>query len=156
MKPFEYIVEVHGPAVFRYLTGRVGPDRAEDCFQETMLAALKGYDEVREPKAVRSWLFTIATRKSIDVYRRAGRQPVPDGTIEETSDRPGSARPGDGDIWSVVGQLPEKQALAIELRYRAELSHREVGQVMEISESAARRNVFEGLKRLRDGAGSWT
>lgn len=156
MKPFEDIVEVHGPAVYRYLTVRVGADRAEDCFQDTMLAALTGYDEVQEPKAVKSWLFTIATRKSIDLYRSAGRQPVPEGMGEDVPDRSASGRPGDNDIWSVVGQLPEKQGLAVELRYRGGLSHREVGQVMEISESAARRNVFEGLKRLREGAGSWS
>jgi len=156
MKPFEYIVEVHGPAVFRYLSGRVGPGRAEDCFQETMLAALRGYDEVREPKAVKSWLFTIATHKSIDVYRKAGQEPAPDESVEGLPDRAGPAKPGANDIWSVVGQLPDKQALAVELRYRAGLTHREVGQVMEISESAARRNVFEGLKHLREGAGSWT
>lgn len=156
MKPFEHIVEDHGPAVFRYLNGRVGPERVEDCFQETMLAALRGYDEVREPKAVKSWLFTIANRKSIDVYRNSDRQPVPDGSIEGSPDPAGLALPGEGDVWSVVGQLPEKQALAVELRYRAGLTHREVGRVMEISEPAARRNVFEGLRRLREGAGSWT
>ena len=156
MKPFEYIVEIHGPAVFRFLAGRVGPDRAEDCFQETMLAALRGYDEVREPKAVRSWLFTIATRKSIDAYRQSGRLPLADRPADDLPDRSGLGRPGDKDIWSVVAQLPGKQALAVELRYRAGLSHREVGEVMEVSESAARRNVFEGLKRLREGSGSWT
>ncbi|MGK2932033.1 MAG: RNA polymerase sigma factor [Solirubrobacterales bacterium] len=156
MKPFEYIVEIHGPAVFRFLTGRVGPDRAEDCFQETMLAALRGYDEVREPKAVKSWLFTIATRKSVDLYRSAVRQPVPEGSADDQPDRAAMAAPGENDVWSVVGQLPVKQALAVELRYRANLSHREVGEVMHISESAARRNVFEGLKRLREESGSWT
>ncbi len=156
MKPFEYIVEVHGPAVFRFLAGRVGPDRAEDCFQETMLAALRGYGEVREPKAVRSWLFTIATRKSIDAYRQSGHLPVADRSADDLPDRTALARPGENDIWSVVAQLPGKQALAVELRYRAGLSHREVGEVMEVSESAARRNVFEGLKRLREGSGSWT
>ena len=156
MKPFEYIVETHGPAVFRFLTGRVGPDRAEDCFQETMLAALRAYDEVREPKAVKSWLFTIATRKSIDVYRRAGREPASGRLAEDSPDRSALARPGENDIWSVVAQLPEKQALAVELRFRAGLSHREVGEVMEVSESAARRSVFEGLKRLREESGSWT
>lgn len=156
MKPFEYIVEIHGPSVLRYLTGRLGPDRAEDCFQETMLAALRGYDEVREPKAVKGWLFTIATRKSIDVYRKSGRQITADGSSAEVPEPRPMARPGESDVWSVVAQLPGKQALAVELRYRAGLSHREVGQVMEISESAARRNVFEGLENLRSGAGSWT
>lgn len=155
MKPFEYIVETHGPAVLRFLTGRVGPERAEDCFQETMLAALRSYDEVREPKAVKSWLFTIATRKSIDAYRSAARRPSAGASVEETPDRSAFARPGEKDIWSVVAELPDKQALAVELRYRAGLSHREVGEVMAVSESAARRSVFEGLKRLREESGTW-
>ena len=134
MKPFEYIVELHGPPVLRYLIGRVGPDRAEDCFQETMLAALRGYGEVRETKAVKAWLFTIATRKSIDAYRTAGRQPVADGSADEVPERRPIAQPGESDVWAVVSDLPEKQALAVELRYRAGLSHREVGQIMEIAE----------------------
>ncbi|MDQ2700933.1 MAG: RNA polymerase sigma factor, partial [Actinomycetota bacterium] len=69
MKPFELVIEEHGPAILRFCSARVGAERAEDCFQETMLAALRAYPEVRDPKAVKSWLFTIATRKTIDAYR---------------------------------------------------------------------------------------
>lgn len=49
-----------------------------------------------------------------------------------------------------VRALPDKQRQAVMLRYRADLTHRDVAQVMDISEAAARRNVFEGLKRLRE------
>jgi DNA-directed RNA polymerase specialized sigma24 family protein len=38
----------------------------------------------------------------------------------------------------------------VTLRYLADLSHREIAEVMETSEDAARRNVFEGLRRLRE------
>jgi DNA-directed RNA polymerase specialized sigma24 family protein len=38
----------------------------------------------------------------------------------------------------------------VTLRYLADLSHREVAEVMGTSEDAARRNVFEGLRRLRE------
>jgi DNA-directed RNA polymerase specialized sigma24 family protein len=38
----------------------------------------------------------------------------------------------------------------VALRYLADLSHREIAAVMETSEEAARRNVFEGLRQLRE------
>ena len=36
------------------------------------------------------------------------------------------------------------------LRFTFDLAYREMGQVMDSSEEAARRNVFEGLKNLRE------
>jgi len=155
MKSFEQVIEEHGPALLRYCASRVGPERAEDCFQETMVSALRSYVGMREEKAVRSWLFTIATRKSIDMYRVADRTPKPTETAQKIEGSHPDVRPGNSDIWSLVEQLPEKQSTALLLRYRGGLSHREVGEVMEISESAARRNSFEGLKRLRAERSSW-
>lgn len=155
MKPFELVIEEHGPAILRFCAGRVGPGRADDCFQDTMLAALRSYGDLRDEKAVKSWLFTIATRKTIDIHRANAKLPVPTDEIErESSSRPES-QPGGSDVWTLVDDLPEKQATALHLRFRGGLTHREVGQVMEISEAAARRNVFEGLKRLRSESDSW-
>lgn len=155
MKPFELVIEEHGPAILRYCAGRVGPERAEDLFQETMLAALRGYEGMREEQAIKSWLFTIAGRKAIDLYRASDRIPVPTDQADQLEGARPFGQPGNSDIWQLVDQLPHKQCLAIHLRYRGGLTHREVGQAMEISESAARRNVFEGLERLRSGKDTW-
>lgn len=154
MKAFELLVEEHGPALLRFCAARVGSERAEDCFQETMLAALRGYDEVRNPEAVRAWLFRIATRKTVDAHRARARTPVPSEEIETASART-EFQPGSNDVWDLVGSLPPKQATAIQLRYRGGLSHAEIGEAMETTEEAARRNVFEGLKRLRAEKASW-
>ena len=155
MKPFEQVIDEHGPAILRFCAGRVGAERAEDCFQETMLAALRSYDGVRDGKAVKAWLFTIANRKSIDMHRARARRPVPtDQTEPEPSPR-SEFQPGSNDVWALVDDLPEKQSTAIHLRFRGGLTHREVGEVMETTEAAARRSVFEGLKRLRAESGSW-
>jgi len=56
----------------------------------------------------------------------------------------------DDGIWHEVRSLPGKQRSAVTLRYLADLSHAEIAEVMGTSEAAARRNVFEGLKRLRE------
>jgi len=148
LPPFERVVDLHGPAVLRYCAAQVGRERADDCFQETMLAALRAYGGVRDPAAVRSWLFSIATRKAIDLHRRRSREPEPAPDVEAlaSAERPAHR---DDALWARVRELPEKQRQAVALRYLADLSHKEIADVMQTSEAAARRSVFEGLGRLR-------
>jgi RNA polymerase sigma factor (sigma-70 family) len=148
---FEHVIEVHGPAVLRFCVGRLGPERAEDAFQETMLSALRAYDDVRDPGAIRAWLFSIAARKVIDAHRARMRAPQPTEDLEPPTGVQ-DAPIVDDRAWEAVRALPEKQRQALTLRYLADLSHREIAGVMETSESAARRNVFEGLRRLRQEA----
>lgn len=152
LPPFERVVELHGPALLRFCAAQVGPERAEDCFQETMLSALRAYAGVRDPRALRSWLFSIAARKAVDSHRAGARAPAP---AEDLDALAGAEEPvrRDPALWRRVRALPEKQRQALALRYLADLSHREIGAVMETSAAAARRNVFEGLARLRREVG---
>jgi RNA polymerase sigma factor (sigma-70 family) len=149
LPPFEGVIELHGQAVLRFCTAQAGPERGEDVFQETMLAALRAYDEVRDPAAIRSWLFSIAARKAVDSHRARARTPVP---VADPEPPPVEATPalGDDGIWLLVRSLPGKQRTAVTLRYLADLSHGEIAEVMQTSEDAARRNVFEGLRGLRE------
>ena len=50
----------------------------------------------------------------------------------------------------LVARLPDKQRTALALRFVADLAYAEIAAAMETSEEAARRNVHEGLKRLRE------
>lgn len=152
LPPFEQVVESHGPAVLRFCVSQIGRERAEDVFQETMLAALRAYGDVRDGAAVRSWLFSIAARKTVDNHRARTRAPEPVAEIDDIVGLAGLELPGDGALWRAVGELPPKQREAVGLRYVADLSHAEIAQVMGTSEAAARRNVFEGLARLRSHA----
>ena len=151
LPPFEQLVELHGPPLLRFCAARVGPARAEDCFQETLLAALRSYGELRDPQAARSWLFAIAARKAIDLHRARARAPQLAPDVEPVAGAALSHSPQirDRALWSQVQELPEKQRDAVLLRYLADLSHREIADVLQISEAAARRNVFEGLRQLR-------
>jgi DNA-directed RNA polymerase specialized sigma24 family protein len=134
--------------LLRFCAAQVGRERAEDCFQEAMLAALRAYGEVRDAGAVRAWLVSSAARKAVDAHRARARAPEPVADLEPlgTAVPPAPREPA---LWARVRRLPGKQREAVALRYLAGLSHREVAAVMETSEAAARRNVFEGLTRLR-------
>ena len=57
--------------------------------------------------------------------------------------------PVTSELWAQVAALPEKQRTAVALRFLADSSYAEIATVMDTSEEAARRNVFEALKRLR-------
>jgi RNA polymerase sigma factor (sigma-70 family) len=150
--PFDTVLEEHGRVLLRFCISQAGPDRGEDVFQETMIAALRAYDTLVDPDAVRSWLFSIAARKTIDSHRAVGRAAVPVEDVEPmVADSVGDpAQAPDREVWQDVARLPDKQRQAVGLRFIADFSHREIATVMGTSEAAARRNVFEGVRRLRE------
>ena len=72
--------------VLGFLVAAVGPQEAEDCFQETFLAALRAYPRLEDDRNLRGWLLTIAHRKAIDHHRARGRRAVPAGSPEEVAE----------------------------------------------------------------------
>lgn len=127
-----------------YLRAMVGPHDADDCFQETFIAALRAYDSMdgRHPRA---WVMTIARRKAIDHHRARARRPEPRGELPEVS----AEDPEPAEMWAAVARLPDGQRSAVALRYAADLPYREIGRALDCSEEAARRRVADGLKALR-------
>ena len=145
--PFERVVEAHGADVWRFAVSQVGRGRADDVFQETMLAALAAYPSLRDPGVVRPWLLRIAARKAVDAFRSDARSPVP---VEEPDAGAAPAPdPPDDDLWARVRALPDKQRQALALRFVADLDYAGVAAAMGTSRAAARRNVFEALRTLR-------
>jgi RNA polymerase sigma factor (sigma-70 family) len=152
LPPFQVLIDAHGDAVHRFLVASAGPGAADDCFQETFISALRAYPRLRDGSNLRAWLFTIARNKATDHHRATRRAPLPVGDLPDAPDggARGGAEPPNGDLWAAVAALPEKQRAAVVLRFVADLSHREIGAVLDCSDAAARRNVHEGLKRLRE------
>lgn len=162
LPPFQRLIDAHADEVMATLRAAVGREAAEDCFQETFLAALRGYPQLREASNLRGWLLTIAHRKAIDHHRAGGRRPLPVADVEAGA---GGRRVGgaavaeagievaDDGIWVAVGALPPKQRAAVTLRFAADLPHREIAAALGCSEAAARRSLHEGVKRLRKELG---
>lgn len=145
---FQRLVDLHGPEVHRYLMSVVGPDDADDCFQETFLSALRAYPRLLPESNLAAWVMTIARHKALDSHRGRKRRPTPSDRVPE---EPAADRLPDVDpsLWQGVGRLPAKQRTAVVLRYVNDLAHAEIATVMGCSQDAARRNVHEGVKRLR-------
>lgn len=147
LPPFQKLLDAHGRDVHRFLVASVGRIDADDCYQETWLAALRAYPKLRDAANLRGWIFTVASRKALDHFRSTRRAAVPVGELPERPAPWGDAR--DDDLWAGVRNLPDKQRTALALRYVADAGYAEIAAVMGTSEEAARRNVHEALKRLR-------
>jgi RNA polymerase sigma factor (sigma-70 family) len=158
--PFQRFLDEHRDTVWRFLVSSVGPGEAEDCFQETFIAALRAYPRLRSDSNLGGWVMTIAHNKALDCHRSRMRRPLP--LAEPERARAGGVRPAPSDervlapangrddgLWEAVGELPERQRSAVMLRYVGDLPHREIAAAIGCSEEAARRSLHEGLKKLR-------
>ena len=150
---FHVLVEQNRRAVYGFLMVAAGPDEADDCFQETFLAALRGYPRLRNGANLRAWILSIATRKAIDAARSRRRRPLPVPEVPEALDQAGEEPlrrvEGDGQLWRSVASLPERQRAALAHRYVLDLPYEEIGAAMGCSPAAARANVYQGLRKLR-------
>jgi len=148
LPPFQAVLDEHKTGVFRYLVASVGVHDANDCFQETMVAALRAYPTLKHADNLGGWLYTIAHRKVIDAVRARDRRPIPVATVPEQ--RIELAVFGDGPVWAIVDELPPKQRTAVLLRHAADRPYHEIASVLECTEAAARQNVRAGLARVRE------
>lgn len=146
--PFEEFLAAHGPTVMRFLLVAVGPEHADDVYQETFLSALRGYVRVRDDGRLDRWILRIASRSAIDHHRRRARGPAPTASVP---DRPFlDPEPVDGTLWAAVAALPVKQRVAVVLRHVLDRPYDEIADVLDCSSEAARANVSAGLKTLRE------
>src|ERR1043165_7919771 len=148
--PLQVLLDDHRDDVFRFLVASVGRHEADDCFQETFIAALRAYPRLRDASNRRSWILTIAHRKAIDSHRARRRRAIPVESVPEQPVDP--ALDGEPALWQAVRELPAKQRAAILHRYVNDLPYAEIGRIVGCSEAAARQNVRAGLASLR---GAW-
>lgn len=128
------------------------PD-AEDCLQETFLRAYRAYDRLDRAANLRAWLYRIAYNVAMTGLRRRTRQlalpdtelAAPGPSVERQVEQQQLLEGMRRAVWA----LPTKQRAALVMRKYQELSYAEIGQSLEITAEAARANVYQGMRKLR-------
>lgn len=150
VRPFEDLVNDHGPVVMRVVRALLGPADADDAWSETFLAAMRAYPRLSPDSNVRGWLVTIAHHKAIDQLRASRHGPLPYAEVpERASARDGVVVDPDSQLWGAVQRLPFKQRAAVVYHHLAGLSYAEVGALIDSNEVAARRSAADGIASLR-------
>jgi RNA polymerase sigma factor (sigma-70 family) len=147
LPPFEEVVRIHGPTVWRVCRALLGPVEADDAWSETFLAALRAYPQLGPDSNVEAWLVTIAHRKAIDQHRVRARVPLPVPELPEGSAE--AQTTVDGELWDEVKALPFTQRAAVTYHHLVGLPYAEIAAILGNSEAAARRAAADGIKTLR-------
>ena len=147
IQTFAELLDRHEREIFAYALRLVGDrDEADDIYQETFLAAFRGWPPPRRGQE-RAWLYRIATNKVIDRSRRTKR-------VVRLGDLRLAAPERDGvsmaDLASAIKVLPEGQRAAFVLRKVQGLGYAELASALECSEDAARQRVAEAMKKVRE------
>jgi RNA polymerase sigma-70 factor (ECF subfamily) len=128
----------------------LAPEEADDAVQETLLrlwSALRDGQAIERPDA---WAFRTLYRLAMDKHRFRRRVRA---LAERIGSQPGRSSAYDQAdrmaVWQAVETLPERQRLAIYLRYRADLPFEEIGRILGIAAPSARSHVSRALDALR-------
>lgn len=131
--------------------------RAEDLTQETFLRAWQRCHQIKDRKAIRTWLFRIAVNLARDEFRRQKSSlphsndlmenlncpdPPPDAVAESNDELNYSAR--------LLDSLPTRQRMVLFLVAVQDLSLADVCRVLDINMNTAKVNLCLARKRMRE------
>ena len=162
----ESAFEAYKDQIQRYLTTLVqGPVQAEDLLQETFLRAHRHWESLKDPAALKAWLYRIATHVCYDHFRRSA-SPVVSPLLAPEFDRlmespsANQAEPGVESlveriemsrcVQKIIHQLPDTYRLVILLHDAHGLTNFETAQVLGCSLDAAKILLHRGRLKLKE------
>lgn len=128
---------------------------AEDVAQEAMLRLWRIAPEWREGEAkVSTWLHRVVSNLCIDRLRRRKRDGPP---LDETPERPDPTASAEArlaaqgvaaSLMAAIGDLPERQRVAVTLRHFEDLGNPEIGEILGVSVEAVESLLARGRRTL--------
>jgi RNA polymerase sigma-70 factor (ECF subfamily) len=136
----------------RFATGDAAG--AEDAAQEAFAKALVKWSTVSRAARPATWVYVVAIRELRRHERRGRRQPkdapLSRGTTPDHADSIAEA----DSLARALGALPERQRMAVALRFHGDLTVDEISRVMRCSHGTVKSTLHAALQRLRiDGPG---
>ena len=153
---FERLYELHGSRMKSIARNLLGHESdAEDAVQETFLKVYRGAASFRGTAALSTWIYRILVNTCYDVLRRRKRRA--EDALEPSTESPGGRLPapaGDHPLRIAIEQsltkLAPRQRTVFLLSAVEGFSHREIAQVLDVSEGASRTLLFEAKRRLQE------
>src|ERR1039458_5047946 len=155
------LFETYHDRIYRYVLGLVrNAAEAEDLTQDTFLRAYRYGDSLRDPEAVRGWLYRIATHVSLDRLRQ--RKPLVSLDNEEGEHSvkpPVSGAPSPLDISErketsacvqrCLDFLPDKYRAVILLYEAHSLTAPEIAEVLGVTVTTVKIRLHRARRKLQ-------
>jgi RNA polymerase sigma factor (sigma-70 family) len=164
------LMERHADKLFHYLVRSLQSEEdAADLAQETFVRVYQNRAKFDAHHKITTWLYVIATNLVKSRYRYRTRHPqvsldaeneatgesfresVPEQTPNPSESLQGTERAE--AVRQAVGQLPEELRTPLILSEYEELSHAEIGAIMDCTPKAVETRLYRARKLLRENLG---
>jgi RNA polymerase sigma-70 factor, ECF subfamily len=162
---FDWLVTYYHAPVYTVILGILrNPNDAADVAQEVFLKAFRGIRAFRHGSSLKTWLYRIAVRESLNHKRWFWRHlrfqsSIEDGVLEdavELEDTGSSpydelaSREIQQAVQHALGEVPPVFRAAVILRDLEGLSYEEVGEVLDVSVGTVKSRILRGRRMLRE------
>ena len=162
---FNPLIRKYQQRIYNLIYGRIqNHEAAEDICQEVFLKAWRALPNFERKSVFYSWLHQIAVNCSIDFIRKQKREIVfayeelivnPDDTFQMPQTHPSAHDILENEelrdiIRKAVTQLPTGQHRVFNLRYREELSIKEIASHLNKSEGTIKAHLHHAHKKIRN------
>lgn len=160
IRAFEILMRRYEPLLSTYATRVLGSsDETDDVVQESFITAWQQLPTLENVRAVKRWLITIVTRKSIDRLRaRREHADIDDHEIQSSLDGPektAEASSLDDALSRALSQLPNVQRRCWLLREVAGYGYDEIAEQLELPVSTVRGLLARSRKTLVREMEAW-
>lgn len=151
----EGLYRLYEKRIYRFVTSKMNdPHEAGDIVHEVFLEVWRSASKFEGRSPVRTWLFGIAYRKTMDRFRRSARMTVTDEPPEVADDAaPAFDLVAGGEeaahLRACLGELSPEHRLAIELAFFEDMPYREIAATAGVPEGTVKTRVFHAKNLLR-------
>jgi RNA polymerase sigma-70 factor, ECF subfamily len=153
---FEELVRLHLRAAYTVALGVTNdPADAEDVVQDSFIAALEKLDDA-DPDRFSGWLLAIVRNRALNLRRSQNvRAAAPLDVLHATTSNANPERDAmrgvlRDELTTALNELTEVQRQVVLLHDLEGYKHREIGEMLGISDGASRFHLSTARARLRD------
>lgn len=132
----------------------VSHDDAQDAVQETFIKVFRSFHSLKEAKALRSWIYRIATNEALRFIERNKTPRLLTESIDDSATDIAAADYTDyTDLEAVKLQkailsLPPKQQATFNMRYYDEMEYQQIAEAMETTVSTVKANYHLAKEKI--------
>jgi len=144
---FEEFYRHNYPRAVAVARALAGARAAEDIAQDAFIAASRQWDDLVAPEY---WLMRVVANRSRSVLRRRYVEARALGEIGSALAEAPELSESTEELWSVVRDLPRRQAQTVALVYVDGLSTEEVAEILGCAESTVRVHLHRARQSLAE------
>ena len=120
------------------------PETAAEAVQEAFARTIQRRRQFRGEGSLEVWIW----RAVVNEAKRLAGTPPPAPAQSPVAEENGAA-PEEASVRALIAALPERQRLAVFLRYYADLDYRTIGEVLEVETGTVSATLAAAHKSLR-------